>query len=118
MKIWQILLPMALVCFLAFGVLFACGDDDDDDDNDDNDDDTWGPADNPIPPDQCDDYCTQANVDTFNGCFADVPYYEEVTVADCMEGCLDGYIDQAVKNCIDVFTTCEALIECVGEAYQ
>lgn len=122
MNAWKWGLIAALVCLLGLSFIISCDDDDDDsvdDDNDDdsvdddNDDDDGDAADNPIPPDECEAFCTQANVDISNQCLTELGI-EPATIEICLEQCLEGYVDQAIRTCLQNFVDCETYLECVA----
>lgn len=98
---------------MAFGLMLACssgggggggGDDSGDDD--------CGEIENPLPSDQCSDFCTQANCTIAVEC----GYESDVStcVQNCLSQCQQGCIPASALDCFANFTDCDTLNNCMG----
>jgi len=108
MKTQRILLTaIVLMLFLAFGVFFACGDDDDDDndDNDDNDD----MADDDGGVSTCNDICE--DIDACGYMNVVLQYVE-----DCYDWCLGITIEN--RSCFLDADDCAAIYACLEEIFD
>ncbi|MCB9476139.1 MAG: hypothetical protein H6684_08160 [Deltaproteobacteria bacterium] len=95
----------------------APGDDDDDAADDDiGDDDDEEGAVNPVPAEQCDDYCVDANMDGLQDCLdwgENNPPTVTMLAELCLEDCLDGKLEQQAADCFAAYNgDCDELIAC------
>ena len=112
MNAFRWILFFTLAMGMALLLVLSCGDDDDDDDLDCSE-----YVDNPTT--DCEAVCTEAICTVLKECedYIDVGSLDDC-IDDCFEGCLAGCIPEGALDCLDLYTDCETLIQCLKPLFS